>query len=120
MEIGKINFSKTGLDSLMSPLESDLVDFLWKKKAPCTSGELFAALGKKHAIASSTVSVTLDRLHAKGLVTRTISRGKGGLKYWYSPKVSREELADQLSSEFVSFLKGTFGAASIAHLKKRL
>lgn len=105
---------------MLSALESDLVDSLWKSKAPLTSKELFDEWGDKHHVASSTISVTLDRLFEKGLLDRKVERGRGGLKYLYSAKLSREELANELSDKFVHFLKQTFGSASIAHLKKRL
>lgn len=120
MSIEKINFSKEGLDSLLSPLESDIVSYLWESKKPVSSTDVFLKVGKKNRVAATTISVTLDRLFEKELVDRTVERGKGGLKYLYRAKISREDLADQLSQRFVQFLKGTFGASSVAHLKKRL
>ena len=78
------------------------------------------ATKKKNKVAYTTVTVTMDRMYSRNLLKREIEKGKGGLKYMYEAKVSREELANKISKKFVSFLKATFGEPSIAYLKKNI
>ncbi len=119
MDLNKIDFEKKGLNSLVGKLESDIMDSLWKKeKATCR--EIFDLVKKKNDVAYTTITVTTDRMHSKGILTRKILKGKGGLIYIYSPKYSREELSEEISDKFLSFLKNTFGSSSVAYLRKQL
>jgi len=120
MELGKINLEKEGVEALVGSLESDIMNYLWKKKDGCTCREMHDALGRKHDIATTTITVTCDRMHAKGLLERKVERGKGGLKYIYAPKLSKEQIVSKLSKKFVNYLRNSFGESSVAYLKKNI
>jgi len=119
MEIDKINLERTGLNSLFSELESDILNNLWLKKS-ATAREVFTKIKSEHKIAYPTVVVTLNRLYEKGLVDRTVQTCRGGLRYAYVPKVSRQELAEKLTDKMFVFLKRSFGESSTAYLRKKL
>jgi predicted transcriptional regulator len=119
MELNKIDFEKKGLNSLVGKLESDIMKALWKKKK-ATCREIFDVVRKKNNVVYTTITVTMDRMHSKGIIEREILKGKGGLIYVYSPKYSKEELSKEVSDKFVSFLKSTFGESSVAYLRKKL
>src|SRR3989338_4880655 len=119
MEIDKINLERTGLNSLFSELESDILNNLWLRKS-ATVREVFTKIKREHKIAYPTVVVTLDRLYEKGLVDRTVQTCSGGLRYAYVPKVSRQELAEKLTDKMFVFLKRSFGESSTAYLRKKL
>ncbi|MFH1256503.1 MAG: BlaI/MecI/CopY family transcriptional regulator, partial [Candidatus Diapherotrites archaeon] len=68
----------------------------------------------------TTVTVTCDRMYGKGLLERKVERGKGGLKYIYSPKISKDQMASKISKKFVDYLRKSFGESSIAYLKKNI
>ena len=119
MEIDKINLERTGLNSLFSELESDILNNLWLRKS-ATVREVFTKIKREHKIAYPTVVVTLDRLYEKGLVDRTVQTCRGGLRYAYVPKVSRQELAEKLTDKMFVFLKRSFGESSTAYLRKKL
>ena len=120
MELAKINFEKKGLNSLIGELEAGIMDCLWIGGEKKNCRQVHSFVKKRSKVAYTTIAVTLDRMHARGLVERDVEKGKGGLKYNYYPKVSKEELANNLSRKFVGFLKQTFGEASIAYLKKSI
>ncbi|HIH21696.1 MAG TPA: BlaI/MecI/CopY family transcriptional regulator [Candidatus Diapherotrites archaeon] len=120
MEVSKINFEKEGLNSLVGGLEADILSCLWQGAEKKNCRQVYNSVKRKNRIAYTTISVTLDRMHARGLVERDIEKGKGGLKYNYYAGLSKEELANKLSKKFVGFLKRTFGEASIAYLKKNI
>ncbi len=118
MELNKINFERPGMQSLLGELESDILEVLWSDgERNCR--QVFDAVKKKHKVAYTTISVTLDRMHEKKLVERKVLRGKGGLSYRYSPKCSKEDIASRLSDQFLGFLKSTFGESSVAYLRKK-
>ena len=119
MELNKINFSRTGLNSLFSELESDILGSLWSKKK-ATARNVFAKVKKEHKVAYPTVVVTLDRLYEKGFVERNLETCRGGLRYTYMPKLSKQELGEELADRMFSFLKRSFGEPSTAYLRKKL
>ena len=104
----------------MGGLEADIFECLWQGKDLKTCRHVYGLVKKKNNVAYTTISVTLDRLYSRGLVEREIEKGKGGLKYRYGAKLSREELANRISKKFVNFLKATFGEPSIAYLRKNI
>lgn len=120
MDISKINFEKGGLNSLVGGLEADVLKCLWQGKGWKTCRQVFECVGRKNNVAYTTITVTLDRMFEKGIVERSVDKGKGGLKYNYYARFSKEELANKLSKRFVGFLKKTFGETSIAYLKKNI
>lgn len=118
MELNKIDFEKKGLNAILGKLESEIMPVLWKKeKATCR--EIFDSVKKNNAVAYTTITVSMDRMHSKGIVERKTTKGKGGLIYIYSPKYSRKELSKGISDKFVCFLKDTFGESSTAYLRKK-
>lgn len=120
MEFGKIDLDKKGMESVVGNLESDILCSLWGKNRKTTCREVFEDIKKKHKVAYSTVVVYLDRMYQKKLVERKTETGKGGIKYLYSPKYSRDEFVSSISKKFVDYLKKSFGEASIAYLKKNI
>ncbi len=120
MELSKINFDKKGLNSIVGGLEADILECLWDGKEKKTCRHVYDFVKKKNKVAYTTISVTLDRMYSRGLVERDIEKGKGGLKYRYGAKITRDEIANRISKKFLSFLKETFGEPSIAYLRKNL
>lgn len=120
MELSKINFDKKGLNSIVSGLEADILECLWQGKEKKTCRHVYEFVKKKNKVAYTTIAVTLDRMYSRGLMEREIEKGKGGLKYRYGAKITREDLANRISKKFVNFLKTTFGEPSIAYLRKNI
>ncbi len=120
MELNKIDLGKKGMESVVGNLESDILCTLWDKNGKVSCREVFGKIKKKHKVAYSTVVVYLDRMYQKKLVDRKTEAGKGGVKYLYSPKYSRDEFISSISKKFLNYLKRSFGEASIAYLKKNI
>ena len=81
---------------------------------------LHEAIGKKYKVPHTTIAVTLNRLHEKGLLIRKPQKTRGGTRYIYTPKLSREDYGTHLGEKFFSFLRKNFGENCVANLKKRL
>lgn len=115
----RINLEGKDIDSLFSKLETDVLRYLWAKGYGSTN-ILYKLLGEKHDVTHSTISVTLGRLFGKGILTRKPERGKGGIRFVYYPKFTKEEFGSHLANKFIEFLRKSFGETSVANLKKNL
>lgn len=112
-----VSLEKKGLNVFLNGAESDIIDFLWKGQGAFVK-QVHHALEKKHGLSHVTVCIYLDRLYEKGLVDRKPLSGKGGLKYWYYPKISREEFGKRLSARIAAALRDAFGAATATYFTK--
>lgn len=81
----------------LGPLESEVMDILWRAVAPLTVREMLDALTERE-LAYTTVMTVLDNLHRKGWV----ERGLDGRAYRYRPRSSREEHVGRLMTEALS------------------
>lgn len=104
---------------MFSELEADILNYLWKNKE-ARSKALYKELKNKHKCTHSTIAVTLDRLYKKGVLKRTSEKCKGGKRYIYYPKFSKDELGFVIANKFLIFLRKTFGEACVAKLKTKL
>ncbi len=116
LNVEKIDLGEKGMEQFLGSLETDVMECLWKKKNS-TARDIYACLERKD-IASTTIVVTLDRLHSKGLVARKVERGKGGLHYIYSPRMSKADLGERLSVLIARNMVSTFGPAVASYFSK--
>ncbi len=110
---------ENGMNCFFSELEEEILENLWKNDSG-HSKSLHETVGKKYKVSHTTIAVTLNRLHEKGLLARKPEKTRGGTRYIYTPKYSREAFGNHLSGKFLSFLKKSFGENCVANLKKRL
>ena len=114
-----IRFTKKGIGSVLSPLECDVLDILWKCNN-CRVQEIHKTLkNNKKKVALTSVAVILDRLHKKGIVTRKIEKGLGGGHYIYSVKESRKDFEESVVEQTVNKLMNTFGSVAANYFYKR-
>ncbi|MBI4895040.1 MAG: BlaI/MecI/CopY family transcriptional regulator [Candidatus Aenigmarchaeota archaeon] len=118
VKVEKIRFNKKGMNSLLSPLESETLDLLWKKDQAKVK-DLHNILKKDRKVALTSVAVILDRLHQKGIVDREIEKGRGGGHYIYSTKSSKEEFEETVIDSTVNKLINTFGPTAVNYFNKR-
>ena len=108
-----------GMNSIFSELEEDILKNLWANGSG-HSKSLHEDLGKKYKVPHTTIAVTLNRLHEKGILIRKPQKTRGGTRYIYTPKLSREDLGTHLGQKFFSFLRKNFGETCVANLKKKI
>jgi predicted transcriptional regulator len=118
-DIRKIDLSKRGLPSMLSDTESMILEILWDMEEGKVR-DIHNKLKKKHKVALTTVGVYLDKLYEKKLVSREVETCRGGLRYIYKPKLSKGEFTDYVTGKVLTFLRKSFGEASIAYLKDKL
>ncbi len=117
LEISNVRLDRSGLKTIVSGLEEDLLNFLWKN-GPSTVRVIYESIGRQRGLALTTMAVTLDRMYSKGLTKRELSKGRGGLKYIYSAGASREEIGKSLARTIVKRLSSTFGSSFVSYFNK--
>ncbi len=118
MKISKLRLEKKGIESMLSPLEADVMKILWKKGKGRVR-EIHAGLKKSRKAALTSVAVILDRLHTKGIVSRTAERGRGGTHYIYSANVDRESFETKIIENTVEKLISSFGPVAVNYFNER-
>jgi predicted transcriptional regulator len=114
----KIRFHKKGLETLMGPLECDILEFLWKKKNARVR-DIYKVVKKKRKVALTSVAVILDRLHERNLVSRKVETGRGGHHYIYSAKISRNDFIYSIIEKTVNKMIECFGPIATNYFKER-
>jgi predicted transcriptional regulator len=105
---------KQDLSSVLGDLEADIMKTIWNIQ----SGDvktIHKELNKERKAAVTTVATVLDRLHGKGLVERTLVKG-GGVKYVYSPAMTRKQFDSTVVSNVFKGLLESFSESAISYL----
>ena len=105
-------------DSLLSPLESDVLKILWPNRE-LRVREIHTKLKPKKKVALSSVAVILDRLHNKGIVARKIETARGGVRYIYYPTQDKSEFEKSVVEKAVNQLIDSFGSNAVSYFNER-
>ena len=106
----------TDFDSLLSPLEGDVLKILWPSQKMRVR-EIHDKLKRK--VALSSVAVILDRLHDKHIVAREIETARGGVRYVYYPTKDRKAFEKSVVEKTVNKLIDTFGPTAVSYFNER-
>ena len=118
VNINRIRFERKGLESLLGPLEAEILKILWTKKEARVR-EVYNILKQKRKVALTSVAVILDRLHEKKLVKREVESGKGGTHYIYSTRTSRNDFEFSVIENTVNKLIDNFGNSAVNYFNER-
>ena len=116
--VSKIRFQKRGLESLLSPLECDILEILWKKN-DAKVRDIYKIIKKKRKVALTSIAVILDRLHKRNFVARKIESGRGGYHYIYTAKISRGDFEHSVVERTVDKLIECFGPTAVTYFNER-
>jgi len=101
---------------MLGPLEREVIAVLARHGEATTRDVLLdLRLGGK-AVAYTTVSTILTRLHGKGLIERRSEAFKGGERYVYRYRDIEEQYIDSLLGGLIT----TFGPEGVSHLAARI
>ena len=116
--VSRLRLEKKGAGTLLSPLECDVLHVLWKSKKMRVR-DVHSIVQKKRKVALTSIAVTLDRLHAKKLVSRTVHTGRGGEHYVYEPTTSKEGFEQSVVAQTVDKLINSFGHVAVNYFNER-
>jgi len=90
----------------------------WRQNA-ATVRDVMTALnqGDAKARAYTTVMTIMDRLHSKGLLDRRPGRSNS---YVYTPRLSRDQYADQRAKAEVDAVVSEWGDMALVHFAKQM
>jgi predicted transcriptional regulator len=110
---------REGLQTVLSPLESEIMAIMWREKR-ATARTIYTLLKIKHSVNRSTVNVVLGSLRKRGLLTSSVSKGRGGLKYVYKVKISRGKFEQEVVGKVLDSLLESFGKTSKRLMREKL
>ena len=98
-----------GAGHVLGELETTVMELLWRTPGQ-TVNEVEERLRHRREIAHTTVLTTLDRMHAKGYLTRE----KQGKAFVYAPHYTREEFERGVAEEVLGALLGQFNEPALS------
>ncbi len=97
------NPHKEGFQTVLNPIESEIILIMWREKR-ATVRTVQTLLGNKTTLKRSSVNAAMKSLCERGLLTSSVSKGKGGLKYVYKIKVSRRGFENEVVEKVIDSL----------------
>jgi predicted transcriptional regulator len=102
---------RADLESLLGPLEQDVMDVAWRL-GEATVRDVHAELAGQREIAYTTVMTTMARLARKGM----LQRDTADLAHRYRPVVSREQYGRGAVSDMFAYLLDRYPEPAVAYL----
>lgn len=110
---------KQGVQTVLSPLESEAMEIMWREKR-ATARTVYTRLKSKHPINRTTVNAIMGSLRKRGLLTSSVSKGRGGLKYIYKVKISRKRFEREVVGKVIDSLLESYGKSSKRLMPEKL
>ena len=110
----KLNTITKELSKILSPLETEIIKVLSKNKTYRVN-EIYKILKRKNKVAKSSVSVLLERLYEKGLVTRTTENCQGGVRFVYNLSQNKEDYEKKIIESTLNKLIERFGNKTLVY-----
>ena len=118
VEITKFRSDKKGMETFLSPLESDVLNVLIEKKTARVR-DIYLILKSERKVALTSIAVILDRLYDKKIVKREVETGKGGLHYIYSVDKSKADFERSMIDKIVNELITNFGDTAVTYFNEK-
>jgi len=106
--------NKKGIGKVLGRMESEIMGIMWKKKR-ATAKEIFEALKKGKR---SSISILLQRLCEKGLLSRKEEVAKGGRRYVYFVKIDKTSFERYVVKTVMDSLIESFEESVEEYLKE--
>lgn len=110
---------KQGLQTVFSPLESEVMEIMWRKKS-ATARTVYALLKAKHSINRPTVTAVMSSLCKRGLLKKAISKGRGGLRYVFKVQISRRRFEREVVGKVVDSLLESYKKTAKKQMREKL
>ncbi len=110
---------RKGPRTVLSPLESEVMTIMWREKR-ATARTIYTLLKSKHSINRSTINAIMNSLCKRGLMTSSVSKGRGGLRYVYKVKISRRRFERGVVDKVLDSLLESFERTARKQMRERL
>ena len=113
----KSNFITKGVVDSLSPLEVKIINIL-KPDKKYRAKDIYALVKSKAS--KSSISVILDRLYRKGIVSRTVENAKGGMRFVYVLEQDKERFEKSVVENVVDSVIKKFGSKAVVYFNESL
>lgn len=113
------NPHKKGLQTVLSPLESEVMEIMWREKC-ATTRTVYTRLKGRHSVNRSTVNVVMGSLCKRGFLSSRVSKGRGGLKYIYKVRFSRARFEREVVDKVLDSLLDSFERTTRKQMKEKV
>jgi len=93
---------------VLGPLETEIMEILWDKGTETARGVYDSLNDGRRDLRRSTISIMMSRLCERGLIGKNIEKGRGGLKYVYNIRVTKEQFEREIVNKIMDSLQETF------------
>ncbi|MFH1821672.1 MAG: BlaI/MecI/CopY family transcriptional regulator [Methanobacteriota archaeon] len=113
------NPNREGFQTVLSPIESEIILIMWREKR-ATVRTVQTILGNKNNSKRSTINAAMKSLCDRGLLSSSVSKGKGGLKYVYKIKVSRGRFEKEIVEKVLESLLKSYERKAKKLMREKL
>jgi predicted transcriptional regulator len=110
---------KRGLQTVLNPLESEVMGIMWREKS-ATARTIYTLLKSKHSINRPTVTSAMNSLCKRGLLKKTISKGRGGLRYVFKVQISRGKFEREVVGKVIDSLLESYKNTAKKQMREKL
>jgi predicted transcriptional regulator len=110
---------KQGLQTVLNPLESEVMEIMWREKS-ATARTVYTLLKSRHSINRPTVTTAMNSLCKRGLLKKTISKGRGGLRYVFKVQVSRRGFEREVVGKVIDSLLESYKKTAEKQMREKL
>ena len=103
------------LPKVLGPLEEEIMEIVWKRGV-ATVRDVHVEIGKRRALAYTTVGTTMSRLSRKGLLVCNPSSHA----HRFTPAMAREEYARHLARSVLEWLVTRFPKPAVMYFIDRI
>lgn len=109
-----------GIEKVLGPLESQIMQIMWDEEIS-VARDIYEIMRKKDKnTRRSTISIMMNRLCERGLLERRAETGKGGERFIYSVRISREEFSQAVVAKVMRGLLESFEDTTVRYVRNHL
>jgi predicted transcriptional regulator len=109
-----------GIEKVLGPLESQIMQIMWNEEIS-VARDVFEIMRKNDKdIRRSTISIMMNRLCERGLLERRAETGKGGERFVYTVRITREEFAHAVVTRVMRGLLDSFEDTTVKYVRNHL
>ena len=109
-----------GIEKVLGPLESQIMQIMWDEEIS-VARDVFEIMRKNDKdIRRSTISIMMNRLCERGLLERRAETGKGGERFVYTVRITREEFAHAVVARVMRGLLDSFEDTTVKYVRNHL
>lgn len=116
----KFKPDEKGIEMVLGPLETAIMQIMWKEEVS-SARDVFEIMRRNDKnTRRSTISIMMNRLCERGLLDKRSEKGKGGDRFMYKVRITREEFSQAVVSRVMRSLLNSFEDTTIQYIRSHL